>query len=72
MRKIETFVIRLMTNSDEPLALRGMLHAVASGEAKPFTDGLGLLALLRQMQGRQGSTLVPDGDPESKKEADET
>ncbi len=49
MRTIQTFVLRLLTNADDPQALRGMLQAVASGEEQPFTDGPALLALLQQM-----------------------
>lgn len=51
MRTIQTFVLRLLTNSEEPQALRGTIHAVSNGEEQPFADGPALLALLRQMTG---------------------
>lgn len=49
MRTIQTFVLRLLTTSEEPQTLRGTIHAVSSGEEQPFTDGPALLALLRRM-----------------------
>lgn len=49
MRTIQTFVLRLLTNSDDPQGLRGVLQAVASGEEQPFKDGSALLALLKRM-----------------------
>lgn len=71
MRVIQTFVLRLLTNPDEPLALRGMLHAVASGEEQPFKDETALLALLRQAQGKPAGAISPEGGKSSHKEADE-
>ncbi|MBN1814489.1 MAG: hypothetical protein JXA14_21795 [Anaerolineae bacterium] len=49
MRATQTFVLRLLANSDEPQTLRGMLHIIASGEEEPFADESALLALLRRM-----------------------
>ncbi len=51
MRVIRTYVLRLLVDSDEPHALRGLVHSVASGEEHPFADGPTLLELLRQMAG---------------------
>ncbi len=49
MRKIQTFILRLLTNTDEPHTLRGVVTAVTSDEVHTFRDGEGLLVWLRQM-----------------------
>jgi len=49
MRTSRTFVVRLLADSDEPQALRGLVHSVGSGEEHPFAGEEGLLALLRRM-----------------------
>lgn len=49
MRTRQTFVLHLLADPEEPKALRGRIHAVASGEEQPFADGPTLLALLQQM-----------------------
>ncbi|MCL4393818.1 MAG: hypothetical protein M1482_03245 [Chloroflexi bacterium] len=49
MRAIQSYVLRILADADEPGVLRGSLRPV-SGEAEyPFADGLGLLALLNQL-----------------------
>ncbi len=50
MRKIQTFILRLLANTDEPHTLRGVVTAVTSDEVYTFRDGEGLLVWLRQMQ----------------------
>jgi len=49
MRVIRTYVLRLLVDSGEPDALRGLVHSLARGEQHPFADGTSLLALLRRM-----------------------
>ena len=49
MREIQTFILRLLVNTDEPKAVRGILHVVADGEEYPFTDGQLLLNLLERL-----------------------
>jgi len=49
MRTRQTFVLHLLADPEETRALRGLIHAVASGEEQPFADGPALLALLRRM-----------------------
>ncbi len=66
MRTTQAFVLRLLVDSDEPQALRGTLHVVASGEEAPFTDAAALLALLRRM-----ASAAPDTTSHNPKEAHE-
>lgn len=49
MRTTQTFILHLLTDTDDPQALRGTLRLVASDEEATFTDGLSLLALLRRV-----------------------
>lgn len=49
MRKIQTFILRLLLNPDEPQALRGAIRAAADDEEHTFTDGQSLLDLLYRM-----------------------
>ena len=49
MRKIQTFILRLLTNTDETQTLRGAVRAVADDEEQTFADEQALLALLRRM-----------------------
>jgi hypothetical protein len=55
MRTTRTFILRLLADTDDPQALRGMLRTVGGAEEHTFADGQALLALLRQMIER-----VPD------------
>jgi hypothetical protein len=47
MRTIQTFILRLLTNTDEPHVLRGVVTAIADGEAHTFRDGESLLDWLQ-------------------------
>jgi hypothetical protein len=49
MRTRQTLVLYLLADPDEPWALRGLIHVVASGEEQPFASGPALLVLLRRM-----------------------
>jgi hypothetical protein len=68
MRTSKSFVLRLLADPDEPGALRGMLHSVASGEEQPFADGPALLALLAQMASAGPRTTPGDVDVEQEGE----
>jgi len=49
VRTVETFVLRMLIDTEEPNALRGAVRTVANDEEHPFADERALLALLRQM-----------------------
>ncbi|MCX7682400.1 MAG: hypothetical protein N2508_10660 [Anaerolineae bacterium] len=65
MRTTQTFVLHLLTDTDEPQALRGTLRLVASGEEVTFTDGPALLTLLCRMA--QAIPVVAPTDEENEK-----
>jgi hypothetical protein len=71
MRTIQTFVLRLLTSSDEPQVLRGLLQVVANGEEQPFNSGAALLALLRQMAGNPPAQPRPESEANHGKEPGE-
>lgn len=50
MRATLTFVLRLLLDTSEPEALRGVLQSVASSEEHPFSSADSLLKLLRLSQ----------------------
>ena len=49
MRTINTLILRLMTDTDQPYALRGVLRTVIDHQEYAFTDEKSLLALLREI-----------------------
>lgn len=50
MRTIHTFILKILSDSTAPHALRGTLQSAdGKQEAQPFTDEAALLELLRQM-----------------------
>lgn len=49
MREIQTFVLRLIVDIEEPGTLRGSLSSVAQGDEYTFSDGAALLRLLEQL-----------------------
>jgi len=46
---IETFILRLLIDPDEPDVLRGALRPMPEGELHPFTDEQALLACLHRL-----------------------
>jgi hypothetical protein len=46
---VRTFILRLVVDPAQPDTLHGALQAMPQGEALPFTDERGLLALLRRL-----------------------
>ncbi len=60
MRTIRTFIVRLLVDTDEPDALRGVVRCIASDSDHPFTDHRSLLEVLRTVS-------QPDpADPDSR------
>ncbi len=49
MRTIQTFVLRLLADTEEPQALRGAVRCVSNDEEQTFADAQSLLALLHGM-----------------------
>ncbi|MCU0485480.1 MAG: hypothetical protein MUC85_05155 [Anaerolineales bacterium] len=49
MRTIKTIFLRLLVDTEEPHALRGVLHTVSEDVQYPFTDEQSLVSLLQQM-----------------------
>ena len=49
MRTIQTFVLRLLVDADEPHQLRGALRSVATDEENAFADAQDLVNLLRRL-----------------------
>lgn len=49
MRTIQTFILRLFSDSDEPETLRGALQAIAGSESYPFNDEQSLCSLLLRL-----------------------
>jgi hypothetical protein len=49
VRKIQTYVLRLLGSTDDPRLLRGEVTSVINGDAHTFRDGESLLAWLCRM-----------------------
>ncbi len=49
MRTIQTFVLRLFVDTDEPNTLRGSLRLISNEAEYAFVDARGLLDLLQQL-----------------------
>jgi len=49
VRAIQTFVLRLLVDADEPETLRGSLRSVATNEENTFVDAQDLVSLLRRL-----------------------
>jgi len=60
MRTTLTFVLRLLVDTDDPQALRGMIRTVGSAEEHAFADEQALLALLRQVMRRVAEAGRPE------------
>jgi hypothetical protein len=54
MRTIQTYILRLLVDTEEPLTVRGAIRAVADDEEQTFVDGQALLTLLHRISGRAG------------------
>ncbi len=49
MRTIQTFILRLLIDPDEPGTLRGALQLVPEGDSRPFVGERELLAVLHRL-----------------------
>ena len=71
---VDTFVIRLWAPADHAPAIgdspRGVARHVGTGRAAAFQDGDQLLALLRELPGRDEPTADPGPDTEAPSIAD--
>ena len=69
MRTVQTFILRLLVDPDDPGALRGALEPVPEGASRPFVGGEQLLALLRSAaklpSEAPAAPELPDGAEES-------
>lgn len=61
MRTIQTIILRLLIDTDRPLALRGTLNAVSENQMYQFTDEQSLLALLHHL-GSSGRKTAGNGE----------
>ena len=60
MRTTQAFILRLLADTDDPQALRGIIHTVGGAEEHAFANEQALLALLRQMMGRVADADRPE------------
>ncbi len=73
MRKIHVFVLRMVTNSDEPQRLRGAVRPLVDDEEHVFINGQSLLTLLRRMcQAPQSRCAAPKNGGETLTESSDT
>jgi len=64
VQTIRTFVVKVLRDWADPLALRGLLTCVATGDQFPYADGPALLELLMRISDAQESQWVSQpGDP---------
>ena len=49
MRQIQTYILRLFVDPDNPEVLRGALQPVPEGETQPFSSGQALLTVLHKI-----------------------
>ena len=60
MRRIQTFVVRLLLDTAEPDALRGAVRCVGDDEDHPFADRQSLLRLLVALTQTQDPSSADD------------
>jgi len=53
MRRIQTFILRLLLDTDDPHVLRGALRSVADDEDHPFASAQSLVNLLHELTDSQ-------------------
>ncbi len=58
MRTVQTFVLRLIVDADEPGVLRGVIRYVATGQERQFANRQELLRLLGEIS---HPAVEPDG-----------
>jgi len=62
MRTMQTYILRLLVDTETPHVVRGMIRAVEGDAEHAFGDGLALLALLCRMSDRNGQTASAQDD----------
>ncbi len=62
MRTIQTFVLRLFVDTDEPNTLRGSLRLISNEAEYAFVDARGLLDLLQQLAAPSAETPSAESD----------
>jgi len=65
MHRIQTFILRLVVDTNQPDRVRGSLQIVGEDGSYPFADGQALLVILRdwiQAQVKEPLQDLPDGD----------
>jgi hypothetical protein len=62
MRTIQTFVLRLFVDTEEPNTLRGSLRPISNEAEYPFADARELLDLLQQLAALPGETRCTRND----------
>ena len=60
MRTIQSFILRLLVDADQPEALHGVLRCVSDDTDQPFADEATLVDLLRRRVNRSAPTSIPD------------
>jgi hypothetical protein len=66
MRTIQSFILRLLVDADQPDALHGSLRCVSDGTEQSFTDEKMLIALLRRWVNRSATPPIKNtstGEP---------
>ena len=49
MRSTQTFILRLLVDTEDPKRLRGAIRSVIDGEERPFSGDAALLSLLHTL-----------------------
>ena len=59
MRTIQSFILRLLVDADQPEALHGVLRCVNDDTEQAFADETALVDLLRQWVNRSAPPSIP-------------
>jgi hypothetical protein len=69
MRTIQSFILRLLVDADQPDTLHGVLRCVSDNTERPFTDEAMLIDLLRQWKNRSASPSIKSTSTGESREA---
>ena len=58
MRTIQSFILRLLVDADQPDTLHGVLRCVSDDTEQPFTDEAMLIAVLRRWLNRSATPSI--------------
>jgi hypothetical protein len=59
MRTIQSFILRLLVDTDQPEALHGVLRCVSDDTEQAFADETALVDLLRHWVNRSAQPSIP-------------